>query len=78
MMSRRAQHGDYEFYSPCIGKGREADSPYSPLEGAKQIESFVSEGWEFLQVYTVVEPRKTYMGTVSVATVFALFRREKQ
>lgn len=68
----------YEFCSPQIGRGPDVDSPYDPSVAAKDIYERTQSGWEFLQVYTVVEPRKTYMGTVSVATVFALFRREKQ
>jgi hypothetical protein len=76
-MARRTSSAEYEFCSPQVGKGREPDSPYDAAVAAKEIFERVQCGWEFLQIYVVMEPVNAYMGKELRSTVYALFRKEK-
>lgn len=67
----------YDFAVEVIDEAN-LDHQHDPLFLSRVLEIRTADRWEFLQVYTVQEPRTGFMSPSYVTKVFAIFRRVKE
>jgi hypothetical protein len=70
--------GECEFQVEFIDESTVDNNGHNPLFLQRVIQMRTADGWEFVQVYTVEEPRRGVIPGLSATRVFAIFRRTKE
>ena len=66
----------YDFMCVPLEEKASVDHPHHPSVVALAVASEAANGWELVQIYSVIEPRNAMLGTTFLGGVYGLFRRE--